>query len=53
MEFMVFQVEFHPLLYQKDLQDFCEKNHIWLQAYTSLGKGEVPYSLLPAYSRLQ
>ncbi|XP_031570803.1 uncharacterized protein LOC116305107 [Actinia tenebrosa] len=35
------QVEFHPLLYQKDLLDFCNQNNIWLQAYTSLGQGKI------------
>lgn len=49
MEIMVFQVEFHPLLYQRELLDYCERNHIWLQAYTSLGKGKVFH--LPAYSK--
>jgi len=34
------QVEFHPSLYQKDLQEFCSKNNIILTAYSPLGRGE-------------
>ncbi|KAI1280721.1 Glyoxal reductase [Halotydeus destructor] len=34
------QVEFHPLCYQKELLDFCNKNGIVLQAYSSLGSAE-------------
>ena len=30
------QVEFHPFLYQKDLQEFCGKNNIQLEAYSPL-----------------
>ncbi|KAM9956003.1 hypothetical protein ACTFIW_002215 [Dictyostelium discoideum] len=34
------QVEFHPFLYQKDLFEFCKKNDIILEAYSSLTRGE-------------
>lgn len=34
------QVEFHPMCYQKDLLDFCKKNSIHLQAYSSLGSSQ-------------
>jgi len=33
------QVEFSPYLYQKDLLDFCLRNSIQLEAYSSLTKG--------------
>lgn len=35
------QVEFHPLLYQKDLFDFCNQHGIVLTAYSSIGKGKL------------
>lgn len=35
------QVEFHPLLFQKDLMEFCNKNGVVLQAYSPLGKGKL------------
>jgi len=35
------QVEFHPLLYQKDLLDFCKENDVVLTAYSPLAKGMV------------
>lgn len=34
------QVEFHPLCYQKELLEFCKKNSIYLQAYSSLGSSQ-------------
>ena len=34
------QVEFHPTLYQKELQEFCSQNNIVLTAYSPLGRGE-------------
>ena len=34
------QVEFHPSLYQKELQEFCNQNNIILTAYSPLGRGE-------------
>lgn len=34
-------VEFHPHLYQEDLLAFCSSHHIFLQAYSSLGTGEL------------
>jgi len=35
------QVEYHPLLNQEDLLDFCNKNNIFLQSYSTLGKGKI------------
>jgi diketogulonate reductase-like aldo/keto reductase len=35
------QVEFHPLLYQKDLLEFCKENDIQLTAYSPLARGEI------------
>lgn len=37
----VLQVEFHPMLYQKDLLEYCKSKGIQLQAYTSLGQGKL------------
>ncbi|XP_055487043.1 glyoxal reductase-like [Leucoraja erinacea] len=37
----VLQSEFHPRLVQRDLLDFCSDNSIHLQAYSSLGRGEL------------
>lgn len=37
---VVNQVEFHPLCYQMDLLNFCKKNDIYLQAYSSLGSSQ-------------
>lgn len=34
------QVEFHPLLYQKELLDYCRAEGIVLQAYSSLGSAK-------------
>ena len=34
------QVEFHPLLYQKELLDYCNEKKIVVQAYSSLGAAE-------------
>ena len=34
------QVEFHPLLYQKSLLEYCGKNGIQLEAYAPLTRGE-------------
>ncbi|MFT4309434.1 MAG: aldo/keto reductase [Candidatus Woesearchaeota archaeon] len=39
-EVRVNQVEFHPLFYQKDLLDYCNKNNIRLTAYSPIGRGE-------------
>jgi methylglyoxal/glyoxal reductase len=36
---MVNQVEFSPFLYQKQLQDYCEKNKIQVEAYSPLTQG--------------
>lgn len=33
------QIEFHPLLYQKDLLDFCNQNNIIITSYSPLAKG--------------
>ncbi|EGC37099.1 hypothetical protein DICPUDRAFT_97365 [Dictyostelium purpureum] len=38
---VVNQVEFHPLLNQVELLNFCNKNDIILEAYGSLGGGEL------------
>jgi diketogulonate reductase-like aldo/keto reductase len=35
------QVEFHPFLNQKELLDYCQKHHIKLISYRSLGKGKL------------
>jgi diketogulonate reductase-like aldo/keto reductase len=35
-----FKCEFHPLLFQKDLREFCAKNSIVFQAYSSLGTSD-------------
>jgi diketogulonate reductase-like aldo/keto reductase len=37
---MVNQVEFSPFLYQKQLLDYCETNHIQVEAYSPLTQGE-------------
>jgi len=37
---MVNQVEFHPLLVQSELLDFCRQSNIALQAFASLGSGD-------------
>src|SRR6476659_7586406 len=34
------QVEFHPFLYQEQLLQFCKNNHIQLEAYSPLTRGE-------------
>ncbi|EFA75905.1 aldo-keto reductase [Heterostelium album PN500] len=34
------QVEFHPFLYQKELHDYCTKNNIVLEAYSSLVRAD-------------
>ena len=36
------QVEYHPLLQQIELKQFCDKNDIALQAFASLGSGDNP-----------
>jgi len=38
---VVNQVEFHPWLVQSELLEFCKKENIILQAYASLGSGDV------------
>ncbi|MBS0623902.1 MAG: aldo/keto reductase [Verrucomicrobia bacterium] len=35
------QVEFHPYLYQKDLQDYCSAHHIKMIAFRPFGKGKL------------
>lgn len=35
------QVEFHPLLYQKELLEFCKEHDITVTAYSPLARGEV------------
>lgn len=36
---VVNQVEFSPFLYQKELQEFCEENNIYIEAYSPLVRG--------------
>ncbi|NHJ48412.1 MAG: aldo/keto reductase [Asgard group archaeon] len=38
---VVNQVEFHPYLYQKELQDYCMSKNIWIQSYSPLTKGQM------------
>lgn len=38
---MVNQVEFHPMLVQDDLRDFCKNNSIQLEAWSPLMRGRV------------
>ena len=35
------QVEFHPILYQKELLNFCDRNNIAITSYSPLAKGLV------------
>jgi len=35
------QVEFHPLLYQKELLEFCQQHNIVVTAYSPLARGNV------------
>eukprot|EP00029_Vermamoeba_vermiformis_P011336 TRINITY_DN6206_c0_g1_i1.p1 TRINITY_DN6206_c0_g1~~TRINITY_DN6206_c0_g1_i1.p1 ORF type:complete len:304 (+),score=37.67 TRINITY_DN6206_c0_g1_i1:56-967(+) len=35
------QVEFHPMLYQKDLLEFCRKHEIVLEGYSPFAKGKL------------
>jgi len=35
------QVEFHPMLFQKDLLDYCSKNDIALEGYSPFAKGKL------------
>ena len=37
---VVNQVEFSLFLYQKELQDYCEANRIYIKAYTPLTRGK-------------
>ncbi|MCX7735764.1 MAG: aldo/keto reductase [Candidatus Kapabacteria bacterium] len=37
---VVNQVEFSPFLYQKELQEFCMENKIYIEAYTPLTRGQ-------------
>jgi len=39
------EVEFHPYLFQKDLRDFCELEHIKIFAYNPLAKGDYPKTI--------
>jgi methylglyoxal/glyoxal reductase len=38
---MVNQVEYHPRLTQKELQQFCQKHHIQLEAWSPLMQGQL------------
>lgn len=42
---MVNQVEFHPFLYQKDLLDYCNQNHIVVEAHSPLAPAVDPKSV--------
>ncbi|MCD6434516.1 MAG: aldo/keto reductase [Candidatus Diapherotrites archaeon] len=35
------QVEFHPYLYQRELQEFCERHNIVITAYSPLARGKI------------
>lgn len=49
---MVNQVEFHPLLIQNELREFCKKNSIQLQAWSPLMRGKIfEISLLEELAR--
>lgn len=37
----VHQFELHPCLYQPEILDLCKKNNIQIQAYSSLGEGNL------------
>lgn len=41
MPLTINQVEFHPLFYQKELLEFCNKNNMKITAYSPLAQGEV------------
>lgn len=38
---MVNQIELHPLYYPKDTIEYCQSNGIFIQAYSSLGRGKL------------
>ncbi|PSL45904.1 diketogulonate reductase-like aldo/keto reductase [Salsuginibacillus halophilus] len=38
---MLNQVEFHPLLFQKELLDYCQENNIQMQSWRPLTQGEL------------
>lgn len=40
-EIIANQVEMHPLLQQEELLDYCQRNDIYLVAYSPLARGEV------------
>lgn len=48
---MVNQVEFHPLLTQKELLSFCKENHIQLEAWSPLMRGNLDIPLLHELAR--
>ncbi|KAI9138793.1 NADP-dependent oxidoreductase domain-containing protein [Paraphysoderma sedebokerense] len=37
----VHQFEFHPLWYQRDVVDWCKEHNVVVQAYSSLGEGQL------------
>jgi diketogulonate reductase-like aldo/keto reductase len=37
------QVEFHPLLFQRELLEFCKQHSIVLEAYSSLGQVRIAF----------
>ena len=38
--FAIFKLEFHPLLNQKAIREFCTSNSIAFQAYSSMGTSD-------------
>jgi len=38
---VVNQIEFHPWLYLRELQEYCREKNIWIQAYSPLTKGRM------------
>ncbi|USS88882.1 aldo/keto reductase [Fructilactobacillus cliffordii] len=34
------QMEFNPVEQEKDIKDYCDKHHIWLEAWSPLGHGD-------------
>ncbi|USS84764.1 aldo/keto reductase [Fructilactobacillus myrtifloralis] len=34
------QMEFNPVEQEKDIKDYCDRHHIWIEAWSPLGHGE-------------
>ena len=43
----ILQVEFHPLLHQQKLLDYCREHDIVFEAYSSLGEGHLVDGRIP------